>query len=144
MVSTDAPARKIQRDIMADLATMQGRVAWTREHILRMPRDELASALRALPDGVQVQGYSIARYEEGKRTIPVEYLAALSELSGVSLDYLIAGRTPRGTAIDAIRRMRHALDQIEAHYLSDPQEIPMEMYERLDTDGDEDQSGGST
>ncbi len=127
---------------MTDTATMQTRMVWTREQVLGMSRDTLASALLALPDPmrVAVQGYSIARYEEGKRAVPVDYLAALSELSGVSLDYLIAGRHPRGTAPDAIRRMRHALDQIEAHYLSDPDDRPLSVFRRAD----EDHSGGSS
>lgn len=132
---------------MSDLATMQDRMIWTRDHVLGMSRDRLASALLALPDPVRVkvQGYSIARYEEGRRAVPVEYLAALSELSGVSLDFLIAGRTPVGTAPDAIRRMRYALDQIEEHYRTDPLDVPLDAYERLDADDDDgDQSGGST
>lgn len=120
---------------------MQDRMTWARDHVLGMSRDRLASALAALPEPVHVQGYSIARYEEGRRSVPVEYLAALSEISGVSLDYLIAGRAPVGTAYDALRRMRHALDQIEAEYRTDPLDVPPDAYERLDSD---DHSGGSS
>jgi hypothetical protein len=127
---------------MYDLATPQGRIAWTRDQLLRMSADELVHALSALPEPERYDrpAYNVSRYETGARPIPLEYFRALSELSGLSLDWLIAGRTPRGTAPDAIRRMRHALDQIEEQYLTGPDERPLSAFRPA---GD-DHSGGSS
>lgn len=132
---------------MYDLATEQGRIAWARDVVLRMTHEELTEALARLPEPRRFARppYNVSRYETGARPVPLAYYRALSELSGISLDWLIEGRTPRGTAIDAIRRMRHALDQIEEHYRADPLDVPLDAYERLAADDDDgDQSGGST
>lgn len=128
---------------MTDLATMQGRIEWARDQVLRLEREDLADALARLPEPwrYETNWDNIRRYERGRRAVPIDYLTALSELSGVSLDYLIAGRAPRGTAPDAIRRMRRALDQIEDQYRTDPLDVPLDAYERLDL---EDHSGGSS
>lgn len=128
---------------MHDLATPQGRIAWTRERLLRMSADEVVRALSALPDPVRYDrpAYNVSRYETGARPVPLDYYRALSELSGVSLDWLIEGRAPRGTAVDALRRVRHALDQIEEQYLSGPDDRPLSVFRRAD---DDDHSGGSS
>lgn len=127
---------------MYDLSTLQGRITWARDRALHMRGDELAEALARLPGPWRhdVQPYTVSRYERGTRPVSLEYLAALSELSGLSLDWLVKGEGERGTALDAIHRMQVALNQIREQYRTGPQDVPPDAYERLDTD---DHSGGS-
>jgi hypothetical protein len=58
---------------MHDLATPQGRITWTREHLLRMSADELVGALARLPEPHRFDrpAYNISRYETGARPVPL-------------------------------------------------------------------------
>lgn len=109
---------------------LSDRLRWVRERVLRVSGEDLAAQLARLPEPWRhrVQPYTVARYETGTRAPSLNYLAALSELSGCSLDWLIKGEEGKGTALDAIRRMRHALDQIEEAYRDDPDDAPPDAF----------------
>lgn len=106
--------------------TLPDRLRWVREHILHVSGEDLTAQLARLPEPwrLRVQSYTVTRYETGARAPSIDYLAALSELSGCSLDWLVKGVSDRGTALDAIRRVRHALDQIEEQYRDDADDAP--------------------
>lgn len=108
------------------LDALPTRLLWVRERVLRASSDDVAVQLARLPDPWRhdTRAKNVTRYERGERTPPIEYLAALSELSGCSLDWLVKGQGGKGGAQDAIRRMRQALDAIEEQYRDDPDDVP--------------------
>lgn len=116
------------------LPTPGQRVRWIRQDVLGLSMDRLIDAVRPL--GVRVSKSAVGRYERGVRSMDVDFAAALAELSGISVDWIVRGEGARGDALDALARVREALDQIEARYLEEPTPAPPERFRRVDEDED--------
>lgn len=115
-----------------DLRTPAERVAWIRERLGLSP-DQLVHALARLPRRAwHGSRSSVYRYEGGRRPVDVGFARALSELSGYSLDWIYDGIGENQRVLDALERVRRALDAIEEQYRVDPIPPDVSRYERVD------------
>lgn len=73
------------------------RLRYLRDNVLRMSAYELVSALQGL--GVPVESHTtVYRYEKG-RMPPANYVAAMAELAGVSIDSIMGGESAETPAV---------------------------------------------
>lgn len=98
-----------------EVTTLGGRLRAARD-ATKLSTAALARELRER--GVQESSTAtINRIENGEKVPDLEYVTALSEISGYSLDWLVHGRGSRGTAKDVIERLRKELDAAESEYV---------------------------
>lgn len=122
------------------------RMRWVRERSLGLTIAELATEMAR--SGSQVSANSISRYEREVRIPDVEYVRVLSELSGVSTDWMLKGENPGGAqgelsyVIQRLERLTEELREAERRGLA-PQverggsairEIPIHRMEPVGSD----------
>lgn len=93
---------------------MGARLRYVREVVVQLSTQALADELQSagLAEGEGASNASVTRYEKG-RGPSLDYLVAISELSGVPLDWIVLNRSQPGEAgyvIDQFRKLADALE----------------------------------
>lgn len=91
-----------------DLTTLGERLRWVRENVLRLSTHGLAEKLEA-EEVDDSSNASVTRYEQGKRVPKVEYVAAIAQMAGVSLDWIVLNRQPQSEAERVLQQVREVL-----------------------------------
>lgn len=122
------------------------RIRWVRERALGLTIAELSTEMARI--GSHVSANSISRYEREVRIPDVGYVRVLSEMSGVSTDWMLKGENPRGAqgelsyAIQRLERLTEELREAERQ-LQVPQterggstirEVPVHRLEQVGSD----------
>jgi transcriptional regulator with XRE-family HTH domain len=98
-------------------SSLGDRMRWVRERALGLTIAELATEMAR--SGSHVSANSISRYEREVRIPDVEYVRVLSEMSGVSTDWILKGENPRGAqgelsyVIQRLERLTEELREAE-------------------------------
>lgn len=114
-----------------DLTTLPGRLKFVREEVMKGTTvDDLAEKLA--DHGFDVSDASVSRYENGQRRPGFDYLVALSEVSGESLDFLVKGAARSTEPLKVIADLREHLDDLERRYRATPAVSDDEAQQEMD------------
>jgi len=131
----------------AELSTLHGRLKYLRETVLGdMSYDELAGRIRKKLDDEAARtgasGSSIQRYETGQRQPRADYLRAMSDVAGVSVEWIVRG--PDADKLAAVKeRKAAAFDRLADVFRAEEADATEVAPAPLRT-ADEDQRGPTT